>query len=116
MAALCFLSDFESPWISIRRMDDAVATALSWDATVFPFAWLWYELGGTPDGPWFNRARLIGLEPNSTCSANGLADAQRRGGRLLTLQPGMEMQASIRLHVFKPNGEVAGIGADGRGI
>lgn len=116
MAALCFLSDFESPWISIRRMDDAVAAVLSWDATVFPYAWLWYELGGTPDGPWFSRARLIGLEPNSTCSANGLADAQRRGGRLLTLQPGVEMQASIRLHVFKPKGEVAGVGADGRAI
>ncbi len=106
MAALCFLSDFDSPWISIRRMDDAVAVALSWDATVFPYAWLWYELGATPDAPWNGKTRLIGLEPNSTASANGLADAQRRGGRLLTLQPGVEMTATVNLQVFKPNGAV----------
>jgi hypothetical protein len=104
MAALCFLSDFDSPWISIRRMDDAIAVALSWDATVFPYAWLWYELGATTDAPWNGKARLIGLEPNSTASANGLADAQRRGGRLLTLQPGAEMTARVNLQVFKPNG------------
>lgn len=104
MAALCFLSDFDSPWISIRRLDDAVAVALSWDATVFPYAWLWYELNATPDAPWDGKARLIGLEPNSTASANGLADAQRRGGRLLTLQPGVEMTAAVTLQVFKPNG------------
>jgi hypothetical protein len=106
MAALCFLSDFDSPWISIRRMDDAIAVALSWDATVFPYAWLWYELGATPDAPWNAKTRLIGLEPNSTASANGLADAQRRGGRLLTLHPGVEMSATVNLQVFKPNGAV----------
>lgn len=104
MAALCFLSDFDSPWISIRRMDDAVAVALSWDATVFPYAWLWYELGATADAPWNGKTRLIGLEPNSTGSANGLADAQSRGGRLLTLLPGVEMTATVNLQVFKPNG------------
>ena len=103
LAALCFLSDFDSPWISIRRMDDAIAVALSWDATVFPYAWLWYELSATLDAPWNGKTRLIGLEPNSTGSANGLADAQKRGGRLLTLQPGVEMTATVNLQVFKPN-------------
>lgn len=106
MAALCFLSDFDSPWISIRRMDDAIAVALSWDGTAFPYAWLWYELGGTAEAPWNGKTRLIGLEPNSTCSASGLADAQRRGGRLLTLQPGIEMTATIQLQVFEPTGAV----------
>lgn len=104
MAALCFLSDFDSPWISIRRRDDAIAVALSWDATIFPYAWLWFELGGTADAPWNGQTRLIGLEPNSTASANGLADAQRRGGRLLTLLPGVEMTVIVNLQVFKPNG------------
>jgi hypothetical protein len=104
MAALCFLSDFDSPWIAIRRADHAIAVALSWDASVFPYAWLWYELGGTADAPWNGRTRLIGVEPNSTGSANGLADAQRRGGRFLTLQPGVEMTATVHLQVFKPTG------------
>lgn len=114
MAALAFLRDFDFPWISIRRLDDAIAVALSWDAAVFPYAWLWCEFGGTADAPWNGRARLIGLEPNSTCSANGLADAERRGERLLILQPGATLSATIRLQVFKPNGAVRGVDAEGR--
>ncbi len=114
IAALAYLHDFESPWISIRRLDDAVAVVLSWDANVFPCTWLWYELGGTVEAPWFGRGRLIGLEPNTTCSASGLADAARRGKRLLTLQPGVPLTATIRLHVFKPTGAVRGVDPEGR--
>jgi hypothetical protein len=116
MAALAYLHDFESPWISIRRLDDAVAATLSWDADIFPYAWLWYELAGTSDAPWSGRARLIGLEPSSTRLAYGLAEARRNGARLLTLQPGAAMPAMIRLHVCKPLGAVRGIGPDGRSL
>lgn len=114
VASLAFLRDFDPAWISIRRLDDAIAVALSWDAAVFPYAWLWCELGGTPEAPWHGRARLIGLEPSTTCSANGLADAERRGQRLLTLEPGRPVTTTVRLHVFKPTGSVRDIGVNRR--
>jgi len=113
MAALAYLSDFESSWVAIRRLDNSIAVALSWDAD-FPCAWLWYELGGTLEPPWNGRTRLIGLEPNTTCLAYGLAEAQRRGARLLTLKPGAEVHATVRLHVFKPRWAITGIDKDGR--
>jgi len=113
MAALACLQVFDGAWASIRRLDDSVAMALSWDRDVFPYAWLWVELEGTLDAPWSGKARLIGVEPNSTWPANGLADAARRGGRLLTLQPGGEITAAVRLHVFKPRGRVVGVDAKG---
>lgn len=116
IAALACLQDFADAWVSIRRLDDSVGAILSWDSAVFPYAWLWYELGGTAEPPWCGRARLIGVEPNTTWPANGLAEADRRGGRLLTLQPGTEVTTTIRLHVFKPNGAVLGIDANGRAI
>jgi galactose mutarotase-like enzyme len=116
VAALACLQDFASPWASIRRLDGAIGAALSWDADVFPYAWLWYELGGTAEPPWRGRARLIGLEPNTTWPANGLADAAWRGGRLLTLQPGAEIATSVRLHVFEPTGPILGVDASGRAI
>ena len=116
VAALAYLHDFDSPWASIRRLDDSVAAALSWDAGVFPCAWLWYELGGTQEPPWCGKARLIGMEPNTTWPANGLADASRRGGRLLTWQPGAEIATTVRLHVFKPAGAVRGVDTNGRAI
>ncbi|HET6620929.1 MAG TPA: hypothetical protein VFG64_13415 [Dongiaceae bacterium] len=114
MAALAYLHDFGSPWIGIRRLDNAVAVALSWDADVFPCAWLWYELGGTQDPPWLGRTRLIGLEPSTTRLAYGLAEAAKRGARLLTLAPGVPVSATVRLHVFKPAGATSGVDRDGR--
>jgi hypothetical protein len=116
MAALACLHDFDSAWVSIRRLDDSVGAALSWDPGVFPYAWLWYELGGTPEPPWCGKARLIGVEPNTTWPANGLADADRRGGRLMTLLPGAEVTATVRLDVFKPKGSVLGVDVNGYAI
>jgi len=116
LAALAYLRDFASPWISIRRLDNSVAVTLSWDGTIFPCAWLWLELGGNEAPPWGGRTRLIGLEPNTTWPANGLAGADRRGAVLLTLRPGAEIRAWIRLHVFKPRGAVRGIDGEGRAL
>jgi hypothetical protein len=116
VASLAYLHEFDSPWMSIRRLDGLVAVALSWDDTIFPCAWLWYELGGTDEPPWCGRTRLIGLEPNTTWPGTGLADADRRGGRLLTLQPGATITATVRLHVFKPEGAILGVDASGRAL
>jgi hypothetical protein len=114
IAALAYLHEFESPWIAIRRLDGAVAATLSWDAGIFPYVWLWLEIGGTAEPPWSGRTRLIGLEPSSTRLAYGLDAARRRGERLLTLLPDRPLSATIRLHVFRPPGRVCGIGPDGR--
>lgn len=116
IAALAYLQDFEKPWMSIRRVDGAVAATLSWDIGVFPCAWLWIELGGTLDAPWAGRARLIGLEPSSTPRAGGLADARRHGARLLTLRPGSALSATVRLHVCAPAAVVHGVAPDGRAL
>jgi len=116
LASLAYLEDFAAAWVSIRRLDDAVAVALSWDAEIFPTAWLWFEIAGTAEAPWNGCTRLIGLEPNSTPLAYGLAEARRRGARLLTLRRGVPVEAVIRLHVFKPTGPIPGVAGDGRAL
>jgi hypothetical protein len=116
VAALAYLQDFDSPWVAIRRLDGFIGAALSWDPAVFPNVWLWYELGGTAEPPWRGKARLIGLEPNTTWPATGLADVEQRGGRLMTLQPGAEITGTVRLNVFKPDGAVLGVDATGYAI
>lgn len=115
MAAMAYLHDFKEAWAAIRRLDDAVAVALSWTIDRFPFAWLWCELGGTAVAPWHGRGRLIGIEPNTTRPANGLRDAQLRGSPVLHLQPGEELIAEVRLHVFRPAGPITKLEEDGRG-
>lgn len=108
MSALAYLHDLDAAWIAIRRCDNAIAAALSWDAGRFPCVWLWYELGGTIEAPWQGRASLIGLEPNTTMPGYGIAGARVRGGSLLRLSPGEELATTLRLRVFRPDGPVTG--------
>jgi len=115
ISALAYVSDFDRAWIAMRRLDNAIAISLSWDAGCFPCAWLWFELAGTAEAPWFGRGNLIGLEPNTTAPAVGLAKAKARGGNLLRLQPGERLETTLRLRVFKPNGPILEPPAEGTG-
>lgn len=117
MASLAYLTDFDGDaWIAVRRRDDQVAVALSWGERIFPCAWLWYELAGNPDEPWLNRTRLIGIEPNTTWPAWGLAKAKQAGGALLRLAPGDELATTLRFQAFTPTGSITGLGKDGRAL
>lgn len=115
-AIMACLTDLAEPWAAIRRLDGTVAALLSWDGATFPFAWLWCELGGTADPPWYGRGRLIGIEPNTTWPSNGLANALRKSAPLLLLQPGKEYESWVRLHVFRPPGPIGGCDAAGRAL
>lgn len=106
LAALLYAEDFDIAWAAIRRLDDAIAVQLSWDGRRFPCAWLWYEMKGTLDAPWYGQAMLIGIEPNTTKPAYGLARAKDSGGQLLCLEPGSRHHAWLRLRVFRPRGPV----------
>lgn len=113
-ASQAYLTDFASAWASIRRTDNTVGAALSWDGEMFPCAWFWCELAGTPEAPWYGRCNLIGLEPNTTWPALGLAGAREQSAPLLELRPGHRCETWIRLHVFRPEGPVDGVDAAGR--
>ena len=93
----------------MRRTDDAIAAVLTWDAKQFPCVWLWYEIRGIQEAPWNGSASLIGLEPNITTPAYGLATARSRGGALL-LSPGEEISTALRLRVLKPDGPITSSG------
>ncbi|MBC8037724.1 MAG: hypothetical protein H7X89_10975, partial [Rhizobiales bacterium] len=112
--AMAYLHDFDAAWVAMRRMDNAIAIALSWDAAHFPCAWLWFELGGTMEAPWHGRGRVIGIEPNSTRPGMGLANAKRLGSSLLRLHPGEEISTTLHLHVFRPTGAITAVDGNGR--
>jgi hypothetical protein len=116
IAAMAYLLDFASPWAAIRRRDTGIAAVLSWDAATFPVAWLWIELGGTEDAPWGGKARLIGLEPNTTWPGNGLADTVRRGADLMQLDPGDVRHTTVRLQVVRTPESITGVDATGRAL
>lgn len=106
IASLVYLHDFDDHWVAIRRMDNAIAATLSWDGARFPCAWLWHELEANGNEPWNGCTRLTGVEPNTTRSAMGIADAKQRGSGLLRMERGRDFQSELRLHVFRPSGPV----------
>lgn len=115
-AAMAYLHEFAGAWASVRRSDGSIAAALSWDAAIYPCAWLWYELGGSPEAPWHGRGRLLGIEPCSTWPAVGLQQSIGRNLPLVTLGPGIETTTTVRLQVFAPAGSVTGVDGDGRAL
>jgi hypothetical protein len=114
LGAMACLQEFVESWVSVRRLDNRVAVALSWEPDVFPLMWLWIEFGGTSEAPWFGRGRLLGLEPNTTWPARGLAASSASGGSLMVIEPGRELTSRICLHVFRPAGTVTGVDHLGR--
>lgn len=102
MASLVYLHDFDDAWIAVRRLDNAIAVRLSWEARRFPCAWLWCELAGTMDQPWQGKTRLIGIEPNTTWPGIGMVKAKASGGTLLRLHPGEQLDATLHFRGFQP--------------
>ncbi len=62
------------------------AVELTWDATILPHVWVWYELRAS-DGPFRGLAEIVALEPCSIPHSLGLARAIEEG-QARWLEPG----------------------------
>jgi len=116
IASLAYLHGYsgDRAWASMRRVDGRIAAVLSWQADRFPCAWLWCEIEGNTDPPWYGRTRLVGIEPCTTRPASGIAGARRKGGTLLTLLPGATLDSEVRLQVTAADRPIRGIDDAGR--
>jgi hypothetical protein len=110
---MAYLQEFAEGWAGLTRTDGTIGAALSWDAALFPTAWLWQELNASTSPPWFGRARVIGIEPCTSWPGHGLATIAERTGTQLRLAPGEQRDTTLRLHVCTGLSEIAGV-RDGR--
>jgi hypothetical protein len=96
-----YLDNLREGWIAVTQPKVGVGIGLAFDAAVFPYVWLWQEFGYTQEYPWYGRAYVIGVEPQSS-----MPGARETGGRLLRLEGGGAMDTVLCAVVFE------GIGAD----
>jgi hypothetical protein len=61
-----WLDDFSQSWASITSRELGVGARIEWDGAHLPYAWLWQELNGIQEFPWYGRARALAIEPSST--------------------------------------------------
>ena len=82
--------------------DDALdlACTLSWDLDMFPYAWLWQELGATAGPPWLGRAYTIAIEPATSFPATGLGSVVETSATHRTLAAGATAATHVSLRLL----------------
>ena len=96
-AVLGYLGDFDEGTYTISNRRIGLAATLRWPLDLFPNAWFWQELHGSPGYPWFRRMYTTAIEPNTTIPGQGISRARERGGVPLTLQAGETREAQLEL-------------------
>jgi hypothetical protein len=103
-----YLHDLKQGWVAVTNTRMKLGIGLVFDPEVFNCIWLWHEFGYTKDYPWFGRAYVLGVEPQSS-----MPEAHERGLRLLHLAPGAELQTQLAAVVYEGS-SVRGISPEGR--
>lgn len=102
---LGYLLDLEEGWYALSNDALGLGFALTWPVEVFPCVWLWQELGGTLGYPWYGSTYVMGVEPNTSHPADGLAAAVERG-TARTIAAGETLEAELAAALFTPRGRV----------
>lgn len=100
---LGYLSGFDEGAVSIENDALELACTLSWQLDVFPYAWLWQELGATTGAPWFGRAFTMAIEPATSFPATGLGGVVESTRTHRTLAAGATVETELRLRLFALN-------------
>jgi hypothetical protein len=102
---LGYLRGFDQGAASIENEALDLACTLSWDLDVFPYAWLWQELGATAGPPWHGRAYTIAIEPATSFPATGLGGVVESSATHRTLAAGATAATcvSLRLSAVGPS-------------
>lgn len=114
VANLGFIRDLREGWYALTNPHLELGVALVWPQEVFPYLWLWQELGGSDAYPWYGTNYVMGIEPHTSVPAQGLLPAIERGtARWLGAGEQLEMEllavvyrGHSRVRQVTPSGEV----------
>ena len=113
VAMQSFLREFSEGWYALVNQESGLGFAMSWDVEVFPCLWLWEELCGSADYPWWGRCYVAGIEPNTTSTGGGLAEAVKNGTQH-RLPPGKSLHSVLCATAFEVQGEPRRVDPEGR--
>ena len=111
---LAYLSEFESGWYGITNRQLGMGFGMTWDASVFPYAWFWQEMSSSPGFPFYKRCYVMAIEPASSIPGQGLSAVMAKTGAHLTLQAGESREVEMQAVFYESTKGVAGVDADGK--
>jgi hypothetical protein len=100
-----YVLDLADGWYALTNPHRGLGIGLAWPREVFPCLWLWQELAGTPDYPWYGSVYVMGVEPHSSYPGHGLTTALARG-TARRLDPGASLETFLCATLFEPGGPV----------
>lgn len=110
---LIYIEELSAGWAAIRNPANGLGAGLSWDLQDFPNLWMWQEIGGGQGMPWYGRAAITALEPQTQSPSHGL-EASIKAGKARSLPPHGKATARLVFTVFKATQKpVASIDRDG---
>lgn len=109
---LIYLPSVPAGWAAVRWPDEGIGIGLSWDVSTFRHVWIWQERGSS-GYPFYGRAALVAVEPQSAWPADGLDGALERG-QALHLEPGQTRETALVARVFPADERrVTAVSSDG---
>jgi len=93
-------------WAQLLNKDQTLAATVEWDALTFPYLWIWIELGGTQDWPWFGSTHALGLEPVSSWPGVGVERLPASTGTQVVLKPQMVLRGKVEVTFSSTDADV----------
>lgn len=114
LSRVLFLKDFDEGWYAITNPTLGLGVALVWDKALFPYACLWQETGGVRDYPWYGRAYVVAVEPNSSYPGHGLTSVIEQTGTQLVLAAGESRTLTLKAVFYEGAGRVTRVDRTGK--
>ena len=109
---LSYVTDMPAGWYALTNPGLGLGFGVTYPTDVFPFLWYWQNFGGGTGYPFWGRGYNVGLEPFTSYTNGGLANAVENGTALL-VEPGQRVEAWTNAVVYTGSERVSRIEPDG---
>ena len=99
-------------WYAITDKEKGVGLGVSYPSDIFPYLWYWQSFGGGFGYPWYGRTYNLGLEPFTSYTNQGLAQAIENG-TALKMNAGQKIEAFNTAVVYTGSSPVTHISPGG---
>lgn len=107
-----YVTEMPEGWYAITNQQMGLGFGVRFPTDVYKYLWYWQSLGGGTGYPWYGRTYNIGLEPFTSWTNEGLANAIANG-TALKLSAGEKVSSSLRVVAYQGVSRVGRIAADG---
>lgn len=112
---MSYVADMPEGWYAVTNQERGVGFGVRWPTDVYKFLWYWQAFGGGFGYPFWGRTYNVGLEPFSSWTNQGIADA-KANGTVMTLQPGESVSTALKVVAYTGSDRVQRITEDGEVI